>query len=56
MIGQYAGAISIANKFPSLGSKDAHGLAHGAGKGKGAENSLKWDLYQTECARFSSSA
>ena len=34
------GAISIANKFPSLLGfpKDAHGLAHGAGKGVGAEN------------------
>ena len=46
------GAISIANKFPSLlgFAKDAHGLAHGAGKGTiGAENKGKWDLYQTEC-------
>ena len=46
------GAISIANKFPSLlgFAKDAHGLAHGAGKGAiGAENKGKWDLYQTEC-------
>ena len=48
------GAISIANKFPSLlgFAKDAHGLAHGAGKGKGAENRGKWDLYQTECLAY----
>ncbi|MBT7406474.1 MAG: DUF1552 domain-containing protein, partial [Opitutae bacterium] len=49
------GAISIANKFPSiLGfAKDAHGLAHGAGKGAiGAENKGKWDLYQTECLAY----
>ena len=48
------GAISIANKFPSLlgFAKDAHGLAHGAGKGKGAENRGKWDLYQTECLTY----
>ena len=35
------GAISIANKFPTLlgFTNNAHGLAHGAGKGKkGAEN------------------
>ena len=49
------GAISIANKFPSLlgFAKDAHGLAHGAGKGgKGAENKGKWDLYQTQCLAY----
>ena len=49
------GAISIANKFPSLlgFAKDAHGLAHGAGKGAiGAENKGKWDLYQTECLAY----
>ena len=48
------GAISIANKFPSLlgFAKDAHGLAHGAGKGRGAENRGKWDLYQTECLAY----
>ena len=48
------GAISIANKFPSLLGfpKDAHGLAHGAGKGTGAENKGKWDLYQTKCFAY----
>ena len=48
------GAISIANKFPSLLGfpKDAHGLAHGAGKGAGAENKGKWDLYQTKCFAY----
>jgi hypothetical protein len=49
------GAISMANKFPSLlgFAKDAHGLAHGAGKGAtGAVNKGKWDLYQTECLAY----
>ena len=48
------GAISIANKFPSLLGfpKDAHGLAHGAGKGVGAENKGRWDLYQTKCFTY----
>jgi len=49
------GAISIANKFPTLlgFKKDAHGLAHGAGKGgPGAENRGKWDRYQTECLAY----
>ena len=48
------GAISIANKFPTLlgFKKDAHGLAHGAGKGKGAENRGKWDRYQAECLAY----
>ena len=49
------GAISMANKFPSLlgFAKDAHGLAHGAGKGAtGAINKGKWDLYQTECLAY----
>ena len=48
------GAISIANKFPSLlgFNKDAHGLAHGAGKGAGAENKGKWDRYQAECLAY----
>lgn len=48
------GAISIANKFPSLlgFNKDAHGLAHGAGKGKGAEAKGKWDRYQAECLAY----
>ena len=48
------GAISIANKFPSLlgFNNNAHGLAHGAGKGKGAENRGKWDRYQTECLAY----
>ena len=49
------GSISIANKFPSLlgFAKDAHGLAHGAGKGaNGATNKGKWDLYQTKCLAY----
>ena len=49
------GAISIANKFPSLlgFNKDAHGLAHGAGKGgTGAENKGKWDRYQASCLAY----
>jgi len=48
------GAISIANKFPTLlgFKKDAHGLAHGAGKGAGAENRGKWDRYQAECLAY----
>ena len=48
------GAISIANKFPSLlgFNKDAHGLAHGAGKGIGAENKGKWDRFQAECLTY----
>jgi len=48
------GAISIANKFPKLlgFNKDAHGLAHGAGKGRGAENRGKWDRYQAECLAY----
>jgi len=48
------GAISIANKFPSLlgGPKDAHGLAHGAGKGLGAENKVKWDFDQIQCFAY----
>ncbi len=48
------GAISIANKFPSLlgFNNNAHGLAHGAGKGKGAENKGKWDRYQAECLAY----
>jgi hypothetical protein len=48
------GAISIANKFPPLlgFAKEAHGLAHGAGKGAGAENKGKWDRYQTECLAY----
>ena len=48
------GAISIANKFPSLLGfpKDAHGLAHGAGKGVGAQNKGQWDLYQTQCLAY----
>ncbi|MFT7515781.1 MAG: hypothetical protein ACI9QL_005015 [Candidatus Omnitrophota bacterium] len=42
------GAISIANKFPSLlgFGKDAHGLAHGMKKGDGAMMQGKWDRYQ----------
>ena len=48
------GAISIANKFPTLlgFNKDAHGLAHGAGKGAGAENKGKWDRYQASCLAY----
>jgi len=48
------GAISIANKFPSLlgFNNNAHGLAHGAGKGKGAESKGKWDRYQAECLAY----
>ena len=49
------GAISMANKFPALlgFAKDAHGLAHGAGKGAaGAVNKGKWDRYQTECLAY----
>jgi hypothetical protein len=48
------GAISIANKFPPLlgFAKEAHGLAHGAGKGAGAESKGKWDRYQTECLAY----
>jgi hypothetical protein len=48
------GAVSIANKFPPLLGfpKDAHGLAHGAGKGTGAENKGKWDRYQAECLAY----
>ena len=49
------GAISIANKFPTLlgFKKDAHGLAHGAGKGgPGAENRGKWDRYQPQCLAY----
>jgi hypothetical protein len=49
------GAISIANKFPTLlgFTNNAHGLAHGAGKGKkGAENKGKWDRYQAECLTY----
>ena len=49
------GAISIANKFPNLlgFTNNAHGLAHGAGKGKkGAENKGKWDRYQAECLGY----
>jgi hypothetical protein len=49
------GAISIANKFPTLlgFTNNAHGLAHGAGKGKkGAENKGKWDRYQAECLAY----
>jgi hypothetical protein len=48
------GAISIANKFPTLlgFNKGAHGLAHEAGKGLGAENRGKWDRYQAECLAY----
>ncbi len=47
MLGQVAGATTIANAFPSVvGEKgNWHGLAHGAGKGKGAEALGKFDQF-----------
>jgi hypothetical protein len=54
-IGSMHGAISIANKFPSLlgFAKDAHGLAHGGRKAGGAENQGQWDRYlATHMHRF----
>lgn len=50
MTGQVAGATTIANAFPAvLGLKgNWHGLAHGAGKGKGAEDMGKFDQFLAE--------
>ena len=50
MIGQVAGATTIANAFPAcIGLKgNWHGLAHGAGKKGGAENLGKFDRFLTE--------
>lgn len=47
MLGQVAGATTIANAFPAVvGEKgNWHGLAHGAGKGKGAEALGKFDQF-----------
>jgi hypothetical protein len=47
MIGQVAGATTIANAFPaSIGLKgNWHGLAHGAGKKGGAENLGRFDQF-----------
>ena len=49
-IGNMNGATSIAGKFPQLLglAKNMHGLAHGAGKGKGAEQLGKWDQFLAE--------
>jgi len=49
MIGQVAGATTIANAFPaSIGLKgNWHGLAHGAGKKGGAENLGRFDQFLT---------
>ena len=55
MIGQVAGATTIANAFPAaIGLKgNWHGLAHGAGKGKGAEEMGKFDQFLAQqFARF----
>ncbi|MEO0477773.1 MAG: DUF1552 domain-containing protein, partial [Planctomycetota bacterium] len=55
MIGQVAGATTIANAFPAaIGLKgNWHGLAHGAGKGKGAEDMGKFDQFLAQqFARF----
>jgi len=47
MLGQVAGATTIANAFPTaVGEKgNWHGLAHSAGKGKGAEALGKFDQF-----------
>ena len=49
-LGNMNGATSIAGKFPQLlGLKsNMHGLAHGAGKGAGAENLGKWHQFLTK--------
>ena len=49
-LGNMNGAKSIAGKFPQLLSlaKNMHGLAHGAGKGKGAEQLGQWDKFLAE--------
>ena len=55
MIGQVAGATTIANAFPAcLGLPgNWHGLAHGAGKKGGAENLGRFDQFLAENhARF----
>lgn len=55
MIGQVAGATTIANAFPAaIGLKgNWHGLAHGAGKGKGAEDMGLFDQFLAQhFARF----
>ena len=55
MIGQVAGATTIANKFPAcLGlSGNWHGLAHGAGKGQGVRNLGRFDQFLAQNhARF----
>ena len=54
-IGNMNGATSIAGKFPQLLGigKHMHSLAHGAGKGKGAEALGKWHQFLTDqTARF----
>ncbi len=50
MIGQVAGATTIANAFPAcIGLKgNWHGLAHGAGKKGGQENLGRFDQFLTE--------
>jgi hypothetical protein len=47
MLGQVAGATTVANTFPAcLGlSGNWHGLAHGAGKAKGYENLGRFDQF-----------
>jgi len=55
MVGQVAGATTIANAFPAaIGLKgNWHGLAHGAGKGKGAEDMGRFDQFLAQqFARF----
>ena len=54
-IGNMNGATSIAGKFPQLLGigKHMHSLAHGAGKGQGAEALGKWHQFLTDqTARF----
>lgn len=50
MLGQVAGATTIANAFPAcIGLKgNWHGLAHGAGKDKGAEELGRFDQFLAE--------
>lgn len=55
MIGQVAGATTIANKFPAcIGLQgNWHGLAHGAGKAQGIQNLGRFDQFLAEHhARF----
>lgn len=55
MLGQVAGATTIANAFPAcLGLQgNWHGLAHGAGKGDGAEKLGRFDqLLMNQLSRF----